>query len=768
MEKKKNMKSLNFNEDNIKETSQSGKTGFIPSPVPKLPNTTEIEESKDGINPIFTGDEDEYDEFFEYEYNEIMRRTNKDFYHIVWTTHYAWADKVKKFNTITNPEAEAVILDENNRKEVYNHLVSKIQKEKYDVQAINVLGNHVHCLLYCYYKDIEDIVKNLKGYSSYMFNKNKEKDCTLWGKKFNIAYIRNLTHLEMAVKYIKNNHIKHNLPSIYDSSQSGKTGFIPSPVPQLPDTTEIEGNKENISGKTGFIPSPLPQLPNTTEIEGNKENISGKTGFNPSPVPKLPDTTEIEGSKDGINPIFTGDENILSESEPYLLPNGWKWVKLGEVAEIKGGKRLPKGHDYVNYKTKHPYIRVTDFLNMEVDTSQLKYISEETYNLIKNYTINTNDLYISIAGTIGKVGIIPTVLNNANLTENAAKITNIKEISYKFLCYLLNSKLIQEIINEKSVSTTQPKLALFRIETLPIPLPPLEEQQRIVEKLESVLGKLKEAKELIEEARESFELRKASILNQAFTGKLTEKWRESNIEHSIENEKISGKTGFIPSPVPKLPDTTEIDGSKDESEPYLLPNGWKWVKLGEVAENLQYGYTDKTKDNGNAKYLRITDIQDNNVDWESVPFCQIEENRKKQYLLKENDIVIARTGATTGKSFLIKKVDNSVFASYLIRLSLQMKKVNVQFVWYFMQSEFYWNQITEVSSGIAQPGVNATKLSNLIFPLPPLEEQQKIVEILESLLNKEEEVKILLDMEEQIELLEKSILSMAFKGELIK
>lgn len=165
-----------------------------------------------------------------------------------------------------------------------------------------------------------------------------------------------------------------------------------------------------------------------------------------------------------------------------------------------------------------------------------------------------------------------------------------------------------------------------------------------------------------------------------------------------------------------------------------LPKNWTLKTLGEVCERIHYGYTaSSTKDNTGVKLLRITDIQDYKVDWEDVPFCKISENDFEKYKLSKGDLLFARTGATVGKSFLIKKeIPNSVFASYLIRV-IPQKKMDISFIYLFFQSTSYWSQIKESSVGIGQTSVNGTILAKLQIPLPPLPEQQKIVQKIESL-----------------------------------
>jgi type I restriction enzyme S subunit len=165
-----------------------------------------------------------------------------------------------------------------------------------------------------------------------------------------------------------------------------------------------------------------------------------------------------------------------------------------------------------------------------------------------------------------------------------------------------------------------------------------------------------------------------------------------------------------------------------------LPQGWSITTLDEVAESISYGYTAKATSTAKGpRYLRITDIQNNSVDWASVPSCSIAAKRVPAYQLRRGDLVFARTGATTGKSFLINSCPEAVFASYLIRVRPATSLVP-EFIARFFQSASYWSQISENISGSAQPNCNATKLSSLIVPIPPLSEQQRIVVKLEKLL----------------------------------
>jgi type I restriction enzyme, S subunit len=159
-----------------------------------------------------------------------------------------------------------------------------------------------------------------------------------------------------------------------------------------------------------------------------------------------------------------------------------------------------------------------------------------------------------------------------------------------------------------------------------------------------------------------------------------------------------------------------------------LPRDWKLEALGKVSSVIQYGYTAKAQSAPvGPRLLRITDIQNDAVRWDEVPFCKIKEGEKPKYLLARNDILFARTGATVGKSYLIRnEVPDSVFASYLIRVRLT-GEVDPKYLAYFFKSPDYWRQISESQAGIGQPNVNGTKLAQLQIPVAPAQQQQIIV-----------------------------------------
>ena len=153
--------------------------------------------------------------------------------------------------------------------------------------------------------------------------------------------------------------------------------------------------------------------------------------------------------------------------------------------------------------------------------------------------------------------------------------------------------------------------------------------------------------------------------------------------------------------------------------------------MGEVAKAI-YGYTEKACfTEVGPRFLRITDIQDDGVNWDTVPYCTINDGDLEKYKLSDGDIVFARTGATTGKSYLVINPPKSVFASYLITVHINNKGLSPNFLFLFFQTKKYWDTINAGVSGSAQGGFNATKLSELEIPFPPLPEQTRIVSILD-------------------------------------
>ena len=256
-------------------------------------------------------------------------------------------------------------------------------------------------------------------------------------------------------------------------------------------------------------------------------------------------------------------------------------------------------------------------------------------------------------------------------------------------------------------------LSIKRIPEVSVPLPPLSEQRGIVAKIDELAARIEEA---------------------------------SRLRHLATHE------------VQALLESASKVAFKPKSH-------WSEARVGDFCEVPQYGYTESaTTEPVGPRFLRITDIQNGRVNWDNVPYCSCPN--PQPYFLKENDILFARTGATTGKSFLIRDCPEAVFASYLIRLRVR-NTVTPEYLYQYFQSPSYWTQIIEEKKGTGQPNVNGKKLANIRVLIPPLEEQRRIVEYLGGLTDKLEVLSGLqVNTTTELEALLPSILDKAFKGEL--
>ena len=190
--------------------------------------------------------------------------------------------------------------------------------------------------------------------------------------------------------------------------------------------------------------------------------------------------------------------------------------------------------------------------------------------------------------------------------------------------------------------------------------------------------------------------------------------------------------------------------------------------VGEISKSILYGVSESAKSEGEYKLLRITDIQNNAVDWDTVPYTDFDEHKANAYLINDGDILFARTGATVGKSYLVKGLqDKVIYASYLIRVQT-FSEILPEYVKYFFESGFYWEQIQKSSVGIGQPNVNGTILSQLEIPIPPFDEQTRIVNELEawlSIIDAIDNGKI--ELQIAIKLAKSKILDLAIHGKLV-
>lgn len=198
----------------------------------------------------------------------------------------------------------------------------------------------------------------------------------------------------------------------------------------------------------------------------------------------------------------------------------WRTVTVGEISDVKGGKRVPKGMSLTDSDTGHPYIKAGNLKQGTVIDNGISYVPDEVLPYIKNYTVNAGDVYITNVGAcIGDCGVIPSQFDGANLTENAVKMTNLKCVS-EYLAWYLSSSSVQQLIKTLIASATLGKLSIANIKTIPVHLPSDEEQSKIVETISHLLEKEQQAKETAEQVIDQIDFMKKSILARAFRGEL--------------------------------------------------------------------------------------------------------------------------------------------------------------------------------------------------------------------------------------------------------
>lgn len=299
--------------------------------------------------------------------------------------------------------------------------------------------------------------------------------------------------------------------------------------PQFVVLKELKVNPEFITYylKTPFTQSQIVKMAGGVAIPTLSQKKLGTLNI---PVPPLSEQKEIveylDSSFAKIDKLKENAAKNLEEAKALfqsalkdaLEPKeGWEEKTLGEVAKICGGKRLPKGCKLQSEPTNHKYIRVADFLdNGTVCKDEIQYITDDIFNQIKRYTISSDDVYISIAGTIGKSGIVPDELNGANLTENACKLVLNKEQDKRFIYFVTISPFFKEQINILTKKSAQPKLALTRLATVNVPIPPLSEQQSIVSFLDSLNEKVNTLQQNYSRICDECDALKQAILRQVF------------------------------------------------------------------------------------------------------------------------------------------------------------------------------------------------------------------------------------------------------------
>ena len=455
---------------------------------------------------------------------------------------------------------------------------------------------------------------------------------------------------------------------------------------------------------------------------------------------------------------------IDPEEIPFDIPAVWKWVRLSNIStKIHYGYTASANKNSIGIKL----LRITDIQNNNVNWETVPTCTAKRQDVLQ-YLLGINDILIArTGGTVGKSYHVKNISTDAVFASYLIRVVPAKSISAKFLKCFLESPIYWNQLYAACSGTGQPNVNGKSLSSLTCPLPPLEEQHRIVAKVDQLMArcdeleKLRAAKDekrisvhtsavrqLLDAKEESSfaeawqfltdnfgdlysvkenvaELRKA-ILQLAVMGKLVPldagDQPASELLKEIEAEKLQ----LIKEK--KIKKQKALPAIDPEEIPFDIPAVWKWVRLSNISTKIHYGYTASANKNSiGIKLLRITDIQNNNVNWETVPTCTAKRQDVLQYLLGINDILIARTGGTVGKSYHVKNIStDAVFASYLIRV-VPAKSISAKFLKCFLESPIYWNQLYAACSGTGQPNVNGKSLSSLTCPLPPLEEQHRIV-----------------------------------------
>jgi type I restriction enzyme S subunit len=420
--------------------------------------------------------------------------------------------------------------------------------------------------------------------------------------------------------------------------------------------------------------------------------------------------TEVDAVGSGRSVANTEDlPDGFQMTELGPLPKEWRVVRLGEVvAEIVSGDW---GQESPSRDSVKAYVlRGTDFegaAQNDLTGTPIRYLRASS---IERRKVCPGDLLVELSGGSKDQPTGRVLLIQESLIKGAKYpicFTNfVKRLKLhgcadpEYTAYWWQKLYISGVTRTYEKRTTG--IRNFKLPDFlgneKIALPPLPEQRAIAH----VLRTVQRAKEATEGVIAALKELKKSLMQHLFT--------------------------YGPIPV-----TEREQVELQESEIGPLPAHWRVVRLGEVAEKPQYGFTAAAqRDPVGPKMLRITDIQDGNVNWNAVPYCECGIEDIPKYLLEAGDILFARTGSV-GKAFLVSSVpEPSIFASYLIRVRVDRAKLDPQFAFLFMQSSAYWSQITSQTHGAVQPNVNATQLRSLLLPLPPLDEQREIARILQA------------------------------------
>ncbi len=389
------------------------------------------------------------------------------------------------------------------------------------------------------------------------------------------------------------------------------------------------------------------------------------------------------------------------------LPIEWTVVCVEDIADIKSGKRLPKGMSLTESDNGYPYIRVADMNNGTVDLNNIMFVPKNVVKFIKKYIITTNDIYISVAGTLGLVGIIPDELNNANLTENANRLTNLK-CNKLFLLYSLQTESIKRTIQSVQTLGAQPKLAIERIKKFEIALPPLGEQQKIAQALTDADNYISALEKLIEKKK----MIKEGLMVNLLTGK-------QRLKEFAFNEDGTAK-GYKDSELGRIPKDWEVIELIDTAS-----KSKKWSFVGGP-----FGSSLKTDDytEYGIQIIQLQNMGDGHFINDNVIYTSVE---KANELLSNNiyagEIIISKMGDPVARACIMPNhADRYLMASDGIRLSIDTNKFDTRFIHDFINFKIFRNQAINASTGSTRQRISLSELKKLKLLSPSYEEQLAI------------------------------------------
>ena len=457
---------------------------------------------------------------------------------------------------------------------------------------------------------------------------------------------------------------------------------------------------------------------------------------------------------------------VKDEDKPYDVPGNWVWTKIGRLCDVRDGT-----HDSPKYVTEGvPLVTSKTLKNGKLNLEDINLISVEDHiNISKRSKVNSGDILFAMIGTIGNPVLIDEMENQFSIKNVALFKKSQSVLNSKYLFYYLQTNSYMQQLGKKLKGSTQKFIALGNLRESLICFPPLKEQQRIVDIIESLFEKLDRAKELAQHALDSFADRKSAILHKAFKGELTRKWREENkidCGDDIVEELYNYRIGLAKTSVER--DKVEIIFKYQEHQDNgKLPAFWRYVTLEKLCKSFQYGTSKRSDNQGEVVVLRMGNLQSGKIDWSNLAYTSVEEDIIK-YSLKNGDVLFNRTNSPelVGKTSIYEGERPAIFAGYLIRIN-NLKHLDSYYLNYVMNTSFAKAYCMNVKSdGVNQSNINAQKLAKFEIPFCSLKEQKEIVRILDNLLANEQKAKELCNVIDKIDHMKKAILARAFRGEL--